>query len=79
MPCKFCESDNQARFGAEVCFVFTGRASLENSPVYTIQKPVVCLDCGFTELAIANRELQSLRDGIQSAKLGRLFNPARCA
>ena len=64
MACKSCDSDNQMQFGAEVCFVFTGRRALENAPVYTIQKPVVCLECGFTELAVPTRELQALKVGI---------------
>ena len=63
MACKSCKSENQTEFVAEISFVGPGRSALERAPVYTIQKPVVCLECGFTELVIPKPELQSLKVG----------------
>ena len=63
VACKACGSENQKGFGAEIAFVFTGLRALQHAPVYTIEKPLVCLECGFTELVIPKPKLQVLKDG----------------
>ena len=55
-------SDDQLALVAEISFVGPGRSALERAPVYTIQKPVVCFKCGFTELVIPTPELEKLKD-----------------
>jgi hypothetical protein len=64
MRCLTCGSENQIVVHAEVAFSFTGcRAVLKNPPVHVVQKPRVCLDCGFVALPIPQGELQRLREG----------------
>lgn len=68
MACKECGGDNLKGFSAEIAFTFTGQGSLENAPAYTIAKPVVCLECGFTELVVEKHTLQELNGGGSSQK-----------
>ncbi len=63
MACKECGTDNQKGFSAEIAFVFNGLGALETAPIYTVAKPVVCLECGFTEFVVPKHTLQVLKDG----------------
>lgn len=62
-PCKSCQSLRQETFSGEVAIHFTGLAGLKKPIVWTFPKLVVCLDCGFTEFSIPERELRVLVDG----------------
>lgn len=63
MACKACGSDNQEALCAEIAFALSGRSALESAPVYMAEKPLVCFECGFTELVIPKAKLQMLKTG----------------
>ena len=50
-------------FNAEVAIHFPGLAGLNKPVVLVFPKLVVCLQCGFTEFTIPEKELQVLREG----------------
>ena len=75
VACKACGSDNQKWFSAEIAFVLAGRGILENAPVYMVEKPVVCLECGFTELVVPHPKLQVLK-GDGHAEMCQFRSPA---
>jgi len=55
-----CQSENWRNFGAEVAIHFPGLKGLDKPIVWVFPKLLVCLDCGFTEFAIPETELQGL-------------------
>ena len=63
MACKGCGSENQKVFGGEVAIHFPGLASLEEPIVWTFPKLLICLQCGFTEFTVPERELSVLVHG----------------
>ena len=63
MSCKSCQSQNQHNFTAEVAIHFPGLKGLDKPIVWVFPKPLVCLDCGFTEFAVPERELRVLVQG----------------
>ena len=48
---------------AEFAIHFPGLQGLDKPIVWVFPKPLVCLDCGFTEFAIPERELRVLAQG----------------
>lgn len=62
-PCKSCQSLRQETFNGEVAIHFAGIAGLKKPIVWTFPKVIVCLDCGFTEFFLPERELRVLVDG----------------
>jgi len=63
MSCNSCQSQNQRNFTAEVAIHFPGLKGLDKPVVWVFPKPLVCLDCGFTEFAVPERELRVLVQG----------------
>jgi hypothetical protein len=63
MTCKACPSANNLEFSAEINVHFGGWEGLEKSGVLVFPKLLVCMDCGFTEFAIQERELAALTRG----------------
>lgn len=63
MSCKSCESRNQREFNGETAIHFLGLKGLEKPIVWVFPSPLVCLDCGFTEFAVPERELRVLVTG----------------
>jgi hypothetical protein len=63
MTCKSCTSDNRLEFSAEINVHFSGWEGLKRPGVFVFPKLLVCMDCGFTEFAIPERELARLADG----------------
>jgi hypothetical protein len=63
MACRSCRSEHQTEFGAEINIHFPGRKGLDKPAVLVFPKLVVCLDCGFTELTLAETELRLLGVG----------------
>jgi hypothetical protein len=63
MACKGCHSDKQRVFNAETAIHFPGLEGLNKSIVWVFPKLVVCLNCGFAEFAVPERELQVLEKG----------------
>jgi hypothetical protein len=60
MTCKRCRSEKQNVFNGEVAIHFPGRKGLEKPIVWVFPKLVVCLQCGYTEFTVPERELQVL-------------------
>jgi len=63
MTCKRCGSDSQSVFNGETAIHFPGLKGLEKSIVWVFPKLAVCLECGFTEFTIPERELSVLVRG----------------
>jgi hypothetical protein len=64
MRCKSCRSESQLNFSSEVNIHFPGMEGLDKPPVWVFPKLLVCMDCGFTELAIPEAELALLASGM---------------
>lgn len=62
MSCTTCSSANELEFTAEMMIHFSGRKHLDNPGVLTFSEMLVCLDCGSTRFAIAEKELNLLRE-----------------
>jgi hypothetical protein len=61
--CKQCHSERLGNFGGELAIHFTGLAGLNKPIVWVFPKLLVCLNCGFTEFNVPERELQVLETG----------------
>jgi hypothetical protein len=62
MPCSSCLSNNQAEFPAEINLHFPGSDNLTKPSVWLFPKVLVCLNCGASHFAIAERELVRLTE-----------------
>jgi hypothetical protein len=63
MQCKSCRSGNVSTFPAEINIRFPRLEDLNRPAVWVFPQLLVCLKCGFTELAIPETELQLLIEG----------------
>lgn len=63
MPCKSCQSSDQRTFNGEIAIHFPGLDGLDKPIVWVFPKLVVCLQCGFSEFTVPERELQVLEKG----------------
>ena len=61
MSCKSCGSAKATKLNAEMNLHFPGHVGLEIPAVWLFPEVVVCLDCGFAEFAIPEKELCNLR------------------
>jgi len=61
MACKACGSANETKFGAEVNIHFPGPMNLDEPGFFVFPKLAICLDCGFTQFTLPERELCLLR------------------
>ena len=61
MPCRACKSEKLQKVDGELTASLPDLKSLEVPPIYVCQSVLICLDCGFAELAIPAQELQRLR------------------
>lgn len=68
VPCKSCYSVSQREFPAEINIHFPGLRNLEKRTVWAFPKLLVCLNCGFTEFVMGNRERERLRDESSEAE-----------
>jgi hypothetical protein len=75
MTCKSCSSENQRKFTSEINIHFPGLKNLDRPTVLVFPKLLVCMDCGFTEFAIPEAELQRL--GKDTAARGSATLPTR--
>jgi hypothetical protein len=57
------------RFSAEINVHFGGWEGLAKPGVFVFPKLLVCMDCGFTEFAVPERELARLADGSEKTRL----------
>ena len=63
MGCKACVSKNQRSFNSEIAVHFSGLKGLDKPIVWVFPKLEVCLECGFTEFIVPERELRVLVQG----------------
>jgi hypothetical protein len=63
MSCKLCLSQNQRTFNGETAIHFLGLEGLQKPIVWVFPKLLVCLDCGFAEFAVPEKELRVLLKG----------------
>jgi hypothetical protein len=63
MACKVCGSENQKTFNGEVAIHFPGLAGLKKPIVWVFPKMLVCLQCGFAEFTVPEREMSVLAQG----------------
>jgi hypothetical protein len=61
--CKSCHSDNLSAFNGEVAIHFLGLEGLKKSIVFVFPKVLICLNCGFAEFSVPERELRLLQTG----------------
>jgi hypothetical protein len=68
MRCKSCTSTSRQEFSAEINVHFSGWEGLKRPGVFVFPKLFVCMDCGFTECFIPERELAGLAGGCENVK-----------
>jgi hypothetical protein len=73
MSCQSCQTHNYGVFGAEVAIHFPGVRGLDIPVVWVFPKLNVCLDCGFSEFQIPEKEMQTLNESNFD------WNQRRCA
>ena len=61
MACRSCGSKEQRKFGAEISVHVLGVENVDKPTVWVFPRLLVCMNCGFTELTIAEGELRLLR------------------
>lgn len=61
--CKSCHSRNLRLFDSELGIHFSGLEGLTNPLVMVFPKLRVCLDCGYTEFTLPERELLVIKEG----------------
>lgn len=66
MSCKRCYSHNQSDFGGEVAMHFPGLKGLDKPIVWVFPELKVCLDCGFGDFTVPERELRVLEQGMSA-------------
>ena len=68
MSCQLCHSGNQRKFGSEINIHFPGYEGFVKPTVLAFPNLVVCLDCGFTEFRLEEKELRLLAEGSSGEK-----------
>jgi hypothetical protein len=63
MTCLSCGSVKQAELTAEMIIHFSGLKNLDKPGVWVFPKLLVCLDCGFSQFTVPERELASVAKG----------------
>lgn len=61
MSCKSCGSVNAMKLNAEMNLHFPGHEGLKKATVWLFPEVLICLDCGFAEFLIPEKELADLR------------------
>jgi len=60
MSCRSCGLGNQTTFAAEISVHLVGLENINKPVVWVFPRLLVCMDCGFTELMLAENELRLL-------------------
>jgi hypothetical protein len=60
MSCGSCQSENQRNLNGEIAIHFPGLKGLNKPIIWVFPKLLVCLDCGFTEFSVPEKELSVL-------------------
>ena len=63
MFCKSCQSENERNFNGGIGMHFPGLEGLDKPIVWVFPKVLVCLDCGFAEFTVPEKELRVLMTG----------------
>lgn len=64
MACQACRSANETKFGAEVNIHFPEPMSMDEPGFFVFPRFAVCLDCGFAQFTLPERELYWLKEGL---------------
>jgi hypothetical protein len=67
MPCKSCQSENQRSFNSEINLHFPGLRGLDQPVMLVFPQLLVCLDCGFTEFQMQEKEVQLIKQSDSAA------------
>jgi hypothetical protein len=60
VSCKSCQSNSRQTFNGEVAVHFPGLNGLDMPIVWVFPRLEVCLECGFAEFEIPEKELRAL-------------------
>ena len=66
MACYQCACENQQEFGSEVAIHFPGIEGLRKPMVWTFPRLRVCLECGYADFRVPERELETLVTGVSA-------------
>ncbi len=69
MPCPSCTLGSQVEFGSEMMVHFSGLRNVDNPGVWISSNLLVCLDCGFAQLAVPKTELALLGSALANERL----------
>jgi hypothetical protein len=75
MVCKRCDSDNQSTLNGEVAIHYPGLKGLDKPISWVFPKILVCLDCGFTEFTVPEKDLSVL---VQADAAAAWVAPHKC-
>jgi hypothetical protein len=64
MNCASCGAGNQVEFPSEVNIHISSLKNRATPSVLVFPNLVVCLDCGFTQSTLSERDLNLLRKGL---------------
>lgn len=64
MACQKCSSENQSAFSGEVGIHFPGIEGMRNPLVFIYSEVSVCLDYGYADFNVPERELEVLATGV---------------
>ncbi len=63
MACRSCGLENQTQFAGEISIHILGLENVNTPTVWVFPRLLVCMNCGFAEFTIAERELRLLGKG----------------
>jgi hypothetical protein len=69
MACNSCGSENQQQFPSEMAIHLPGLKNVNKPPVLAFPNVRICMDCGFTEIAILGSVLYQLGKGAAAPRL----------
>ena len=64
MACYKCACENHREFDSEVAIHFPGMQGLRKPIVWAFPKLRVCLECGYADFSVPDRELRVLVTGV---------------
>jgi len=62
--CRSCQSSNRNTFSGEIAIHFRGLEGIDKPIVWVFPNIAICLECGFSEFIVPERELQVLTRGV---------------
>jgi hypothetical protein len=68
MNCPSCASSNRAEFPSEIALHFHGLINWGKPHVFIFSTVLVCLECGFLQSEVPEKQLRELRNEIASSK-----------